>query len=137
MNLPTGQVSCVPPEAGTLEGTIICIQGGTGVLRKDSLVKFVTEKGSITDAECNDEGLLELIMAELNRDPGARMTNEIGIGANRMSRVDINPLDAEKNRGSISIRFGGPHNNSVAQLNLLIPGASATLTEKKEKIPLI
>ena len=30
MNLPTGQVSCVPPEEGTLEGTIVCIHGGSG-----------------------------------------------------------------------------------------------------------
>ena len=78
-----------------------------------------------------------MILTELNRDPGARMTNEIGIGANRMSRVDSNTLDAEKNRGSISIGFGGPHNDSVAQLNLLIPGASATLMKSGEKISLI
>lgn len=128
MNLPTGQVSCVPPEAGTLQGTIICIHGGSGVFRKDSPVKFTAEKGSITDTECSDPELLDSIMIELNRDPGARMTNEIGIGANRMSRVDTNPLDAEKNRGSISIGFGGPQNDSVAQLNLLIPGATAVIT---------
>ena len=137
MNLPTGQVSCVPPEAGTLQGTIVCIHGGSGVFRKNSPVRFTAEKGSITDVECSDEERLDLIRTELNRDPGARMTNEIGIGANRMSRVDTNPLDAEKNRGSKSIGFGGPHNDSMAQLNLLIPGASATLTKNGEKIPLI
>jgi hypothetical protein len=137
MNIPTGQVSCVPPEAGTLQGTIVCIHGGSGVFRKDNPVKFTAEKGSITDAECNDPELLDQIMTELNRDAGARMTNEIGIGANKMSKIETNPLDAEKNRGSISIGFGGPHNDSVAQLNLLIPGASATLTKNGEKIPLI
>ncbi|MBT5642226.1 hypothetical protein HOJ44_03830, partial [Candidatus Bathyarchaeota archaeon] len=31
-------------------------------------------------------------------------------------------------RGSISIGFGGPHNDSVAQLNLLIPRATAVIT---------
>lgn len=137
MNLPTGQVSCVPPEKGTLDGTIVCIHGGTGVMRMDAPVKFTAKEGSIVDVECNDEELLALIMTELERDPGARMTNEIGIGANKKSRVDKNPLDAEKNRGSISIGLGGPQNDSKAQLNLLIPGASATLTKNGEEIRLV
>ena len=137
MNLPTGQVSCVPPEAGTLQGTIVCIHGGSGVFRKDSPVKFTAKGGSITDVECSDSELLDLIMTELNRDLGARMTNEIGIGANKMSRVDRPPLDAEKNRGSISIGFGGPHNNSVAQLNLLIPEASAVLIKNGKQVRIV
>lgn len=137
MNLPTGQVSCVPPEAGTLEGTIVCIHGGTGTMRNDAPVTFKAAKGSITEVECEDEEILELVMTELDRDPGARMPNEIGIGANRKSTVDTNPLDAEKNRGSISIGFGGPQNDSAAQLNLLIPGASAVLSKNGEEIKLV
>lgn len=137
MNLPTGQVSCVPPEKGTLEGTIVCVHGGTGNLRLDSPVKFTAEKGSITGVQCEDEELYSLIITELERDPGARMTNEIGIGANKMSKVESNPLDAEKNRGSISIGFGGPENNSVAQLNLLIPGATARITRDGKETTIV
>lgn len=137
MNLPTGQVSCVPPEKGTLEGTIVCVHGGTGKLRLDSPVKFTAEKGSITQVQCEDEALYNLIMTELDRDPGARMTNEIGIGANRMSKVKTNPLDAEKNRGSISIGLGGPENNSVSQLNLLIPDATAKITRDGKETTIV
>ncbi len=128
MNLPTGQVSCVPPETGTLDGRIVCIHGGTGAMRLDAPVVLDAVKGSVNSIDCNDPELLEMVSTEFNRDLGARMTNEIGIGANRMAKVRMNPLDAEKNRGSISIGFGGPHNDSVAQLNLLIPRATAVIT---------
>ena len=85
--------------------------------------------GSVVTIDCSDAELLEMVTMEFNRDRGARMANEVGIGANRMAKVRVNPLDAEKNRGSVSIGFGGPHNDSVAQLNLLIPGATAVITK--------
>jgi len=129
MNLPTGQVSCVPPEAGTLEGRIVCIHGGTGVMRLDAPIILDAVGGSVVTIDCSDAELLEMVTMEFNRDRGARMANEVGIGANRMAKVRVNPLDAEKNRGSVSIGFGGPHNDSVAQLNLLIPGATAVITK--------